>query len=213
MPGSAIRRRSVTRKRDELLDHDADGIREFDNDLPRWWLWTLYVTVIWSVVYLINYHLLSAPFLGERTIAAEYQAEVVAAGTPTGLPAPSSAGAPVATAHGSLSLLTDAESLAKGKALYNAQTSMCATCHRADLGGLVGPDLTDDFWLHGCSVAAIAASVQVGFPTRGMPPFGGGPALTVEQLQQLSSYILSTRGSAPAGAKPKDPERDVACSS
>jgi len=201
----------VTRKRDELTDHDADGIREFDNDLPRWWTWAFYITIIWSVLYIVNYHMLPSPFLGDRTIAAEYEAEVAAANASKPTP-PRPAAAP-AGAGGALALLSDSDSLAAGKALFEAQASMCTTCHRADLGGLVGPDLTDDFWLHGCTPAEVDQSVRVGFPTRGMPPFGGGPVLTDDELQQLASYILSKRGRAPAGAKPKDPERDVACSS
>ena len=187
----------MTRKRDELLDHDADGIREFDNDLPRWWTWAFYITIIWSVLYVLNYHVLSSPFLGDRTIAAEYDAEVAAAQA-SKPPAP----APAAAASGSA---TD------GKALFEAQGSLCVTCHRADLGGLVGPDLTDAFWLHGCTPSAVAESITVGFPTKGMPAFGGGAVLSDEQVGALVRYILSKRGTAPAGAKAKDPERDVEC--
>lgn len=198
----------MTRKRDELLDHDADGIREFDNDLPRWWTWAFYITIIWSALYVVNYHVLPSPFLGDRTIAAEYDAEVAAARASRPTPA-----APPPTAGAAVAARSDADVRASGKALFEAPASMCVTCHRADLGGLVGPDLTDAFWMHGCSPAEVAASVKVGFPTRGMPPFGGGAVLTDDELQALASYILSKRGSAPAGAKAKDPERDVACPS
>ncbi len=122
----------MTRKRDELLDHDADGIREFDNDLPRWWLYGFYFTIVFGVVYFVNYHMLASPFMGEKTVVAEYREEMAAA----------AAAAPqkpvvVSTA---LVALTDADSLAKGKAIFESQTHPCVACHRADLGGLVGPE-------------------------------------------------------------------------
>jgi cytochrome c oxidase cbb3-type subunit 3 len=200
----------VTRKRDELLDHEADGIREFDNDLPRWWLYGFYFTIVFAAVYLVNYHVLAEPFLGEKTVVAEYDAEVRAANAlrpaPPAQP-PGAAGAAVAT----VVALTDADSLAKGKTLFESPTNPCMACHRPDLGGLVGPNLTDEHWLHGCSPAGVVQSIKVGFPTKGMLPYGGGPALTDEQVLQLASYILSKRGSNPPGAKAKDLERDQEC--
>ena len=66
----------MTRRRDDLLDHEADGIREFDNDLPRWWLYGFYVTIIFSVLYVVNFHVLPKPLFGAPSIAAEYEADV-----------------------------------------------------------------------------------------------------------------------------------------
>src|SRR3954470_9744701 len=95
--------------RDELLDHDADGIREFDNALPRWWLYGFYLTLAFSVVYVVNYHLLAKPLVGRAGMIAEYQADLQAASAAAALhPAPAG---PAAAA------LTDAPSLAKGKAV------------------------------------------------------------------------------------------------
>lgn len=193
----------MTRKRDELLDHDADGIHEFDNDLPRWWLYGFYFTIIFSALYLVNYHVLPSPFFGAPTIAEEYRAEVSAAEARA--PRPPAAAAPAVVAK------NDADSLSEGKALFEAQAHMCVTCHRADLGGLVGPNLTDDFWIHGCTTAAVAQNIKVGFTSQGMLPYGGGPALTDDELAELAGYILSKRGSNPANAKAKDPTRDVEC--
>ncbi len=186
--------------RDELLDHEADGIREFDNALPRWWLYGFYFTIVFAVVYLVNDHVLPTPIVG-TSIEAEYRAEVAAA------PASAGAAAPAAT----LAALTDAASLARGEAIFTSPASLCSSCHRPDLGGLVGPNLTDDVWLHGCTAGEIVRNISAGFPPRGMLPYGGGPKLTEEQLLQLASFVLSKHGSHPPNPKAIDPARDKAC--
>ena len=195
----------MERKPDELLEHDADGIREFDNQLPRWWLYGFYFTILFAAVYLVNYHVLATPLVGQPGMVAEYEAEVTAASHLTAdRPKPAAAAAGMVAA-------TDADSLKRGEALFNSATNLCFSCHRADLGGLVGPNLTDDFWLHGCSITDVVTSIRIGNPTRGMLPFGSNSPLNDEQLLQLASYILSKRGSAPPNPKPPDAERDKVC--
>jgi cytochrome c oxidase cbb3-type subunit 3 len=195
----------VTRQRDELLDHDADGIREFDNDLPRWWLYGFYFTILFAVVYWVNFHVLPEPLVGAPTVVAEYEEDVRRA-PPRPTPPVGGPRAPVA-----LAALTGEADLAKGRAIFESQTHPCAACHRPDLGGLIGPNLTDDQWMHGCSVGDLVEDIRSGFPTAGMPPFGGGPALTDEQLLQLASYIVSRVGSNPPAGKAPDPARDKPC--
>lgn len=195
----------MSRDRDELLDHDADGIREFDNDLPRWWLYGFYLTIVFSAIYLVNYHVLSTPFFGASTVVAEYDADMKAAAAQQAMRRAHAPAAVVAAA------LTDGPSLEKGRAIFESASSLCSSCHRPDLGGLVGPNLTDDGWLHGCSVNEVMTSIRTGYPTRGMLPFGGGTPLSDEELRQLASYVLSKRGSLPAAPKAADPERDKAC--
>ena len=175
-------------KRDELLDHEADGIREFDNALPRWWLYGFYLTIVFAVVYTVNYHVLPEPLWGSAGMIAEYRGR--AAG---GAEAGGAAGAPAAN----LSPLTDAPSLEKGGAIFEGPDNVCSSCHRPDLGGLVGPNLTDDQWLHGCTTGAIVASIETGYPLKGMLPFGTGKTLTDDQVLQVASYVVSKRGSAP----------------
>ena len=188
-------------KRDQLLETDADGIREFDNALPRWWLYGFYFTIAFAAVYMTNYHLLAKPLFGKPGMVSEYQAELAAAPKPR------------VVDHGGAALvaLTDADSLNQGRAIFEGADNVCASCHRPDLGGLIGPNLTDDRWRHGCTVQAIAASIKTGYPLKGMMPFGTGKALTDEQVLKLASYILSRRGSAPPAPKPIDPSDDVVC--
>lgn len=196
----------MTRKRDELLDHEADGIREFDNDLPRWWLYGFYFTIAIAVVYMINFHVLSSPIVGAPSIVAGYEADVRVA--KEAADARRAAAGPA----DAVAVLTDAASLEKGRAIFEGETNVCAACHRPDLGGLVGPNLTDDQWLHGCSMGEVMESIRNGYPSRGMLPFGSAAPLDDEQLRQVASYVLSKQGSAPVNPKAVDPERDKTCS-
>ena len=189
--------------RDRLLDHDADGIREFDNALPRWWLYGFYLTIVFAAVYVVNYHVLASPLFGRPGMAAEYEAEVQAA---TRVTTPPAAGPAV-----TLIALRDEPSLAQGRSIFEGPDNVCSSCHRADLGGTIGPNLTDEYWLHGCSVQQVVTSIRTGFPMKGMLPFGTGKPLTDAQLLQVASYVMARRGSSPADPKPIDPERDVVC--
>ena len=192
-------------RRDQLLDHEADGIREFDNALPRWWLYGFYFTIAFAAVYMVNYHVLETPLFGKSGMEAEYRAEVQAARqSASARPAPASAAVAVAA-------LTDEASLAKGRSIFESPDNVCSSCHRPDLGGMVGPNLTDDHWLHGCSVQDVVTSVKAGYPLKGMLPYGTGKPLNDEQVLQVASYVLSKRGTSPAGPKPIDAERDKVC--
>ncbi len=106
--------------------------------------------------------------------------------------------------------LEDAASLFAGKAIFEGP-QLCHTCHRKDLGGQVGPNLTDQYWLSGCDVAAIMASIEAGAPLKGMLPYGNGQPLSGEQMLQVTSYILSLQGSNPPNAKAPDPARAQVC--
>lgn len=189
--------------RDQLLAHEADGIREFDNALPRWWLYGFYFTIVFGVAYFINYHFLTSPFMGHRTLAEDYVAEMQAAPHKHAHDAKSDSAGLVA--------FSDAANLAKGEAIFNGQRNLCHACHRKDLGGVVGPNLTDDRWLHGCTAGELAQNVTSGFPQKGMLPFGSGQRLTDEELLQVVSYVLSKRGTQPDKPKATEPDRDKDC--
>lgn len=192
------------KEKDVLLAHDADGIQEFDNDLPRWWLYGFYLTIVFAVFYLLNWHVLETPIIGKKGQIAEYEAEVAVWSERAALAPKKAAIAAV--------VLTDAESLERGKEIFNGTDYLCATCHREDMGGLVGPNLTDDLWLHGCSIDEIIANIVSGFPEMGMLPYGSSTRMSDEDLVKVASYILSKRGSNPSEPKPADPERDKPCS-
>lgn len=189
-------------KQNRLLEHEADGIREFDNALPKWWLYGFYFTIAFAVVYVVNYHVLTTPMFGQKSIAAEYQAEMaeaarIAASRPGG-------------AKGKAAF-TDAANLAAGEAIFMGQRNLCHTCHRKDLGGLVGPNLTDGLWRNGCAVDEMVENVKTGFPPKGMLPFGSTQRLTDQEVLQVVSFVISRQGSNPTNPKANDPERDKPC--
>jgi cytochrome c oxidase cbb3-type subunit 3 len=195
----------VSQKKDQLLSHEYDGIHEYDNALPKWWLYGFYFTIVFGIAYAINYHALPTPLWGKPGMVAEYQAEVetaarVAAGRPKGT-------GPIAA----LTALTDPESLKKGQEIYEG-ANLCHACHRKDLGGMVGPNLTDDLWIHGCSPTDMVKNVANGFPPLGMLPYGSGAKLSDEQLLQVVSYVLSKQGTRPAEPRAANPDREKTCS-
>lgn len=186
-------------EKDVLLDHEYDGIRELDNHMPRWWILGFYFTIAFSVVYMAYYHVFGGP-----SDIDEYNAELAAAEA-TAKPAHQTG---PSMDYSTLTALTDEASLAKGKAVYG---TICFACHGANGEGMVGPNLTDAFSVHGCDLASIIISTKTGFPELGMPPHGGGKVLNDEELHQLASYILSLYGTNPPNAKPIDPAREIAC--
>jgi len=191
-------------ERDLLLDHEYDGIQELDNKMPPWWLYGFYVTIAFSVVYLLYYDVLRWGPSQEE----EYEREMAAAELRFG----SVAAEPESTLDFTqLVALTDDVSLAAGKDIYMSSRNLCATCHGGQGQGLVGPDLTNDYWKHGCDLSSIVTSIRVGFPARGMPAYGSMARLNDEELHQLASYIISLRGTNPPGAKAPDMSRSVEC--
>ena len=198
---------AVSQKKDELLNHEDDGIREFDNALPTWWLYGFYFTIVFGIVYVINYHVLSTPLWGRPGMVAEYQAEVDVANR-LAASRPKAAG-PSAT----LAALTDPDSLEKGQAIFEGGDNLCHACHRKDLGGLVGPEPDRqpvDSRLHARPTSSRASRPAI--PRSGMLPYGSGKTLTDEQVLQVVSYVLSKQGTNPASPRAVDPDREKACS-
>ena len=194
-------------EKDKLLDHDADGIKEYDNSLPRWWLYGFYFTIVMGVIYMFYYHVYDGPdwdflWYGEKSQVAEYEAGLAELEEMR-------ANAPQAPKL-EMKVLTDEASLAAGKEIFVGK-GICQTCHREDMGGQVGPNLTDEYWIHGCSIEEITTNITTGFPEKGMIAYGSGQPLTDLELMQVASYILSMQGTNPPDPKPVDMERAVVC--
>lgn len=173
-----------------LLDHNYDGIRELDNHLPPWWKWMFYTTIIFAVVYLIGYHVIGNFPLQEEEYQAEISAAQAAALARLG-------DAPVDNIDESnVELVEDPAALAQGKQVFN---NNCAQCHKELGEGGIGPNLTDDYWLHGGSIAEIFITIKKGVPEKGM--ISWEPLLSPTQMQNVTSYIMTLRGTNPPNAK------------
>lgn len=173
-----------------IKDHDYDGIKELDNDLPPWWKWLFYITIIFSIVYLVRLFVFEADDLIQQR---EYEMSMKDAREK----APEKAKEAAAF---KLELLTDQADIAAGKETW---TKICAACHLVDGGGLVGPNMTDNFWIHGNQVADLYKIVTNGVIEKGMIPYKD--QLSEKARLQVISYILTDLvGSTPA--TPKAPE-------
>lgn len=181
--------------RDELLDHDYDGIHEFDNDLPPWWKYGFYVTIVFSLGYLGYYHVAQAGELSH----AEYETEMRQAALLV------SADADDPNKLTTYQALLSPTDLGSGKTIF---ATNCAPCHGASAEGKVGPNLTDEYWLHGGEVNHVYKTIKFGVQGKGMVAWKG--KLSGKQILQVSSYIISLQGSKPANAKEPQGEKETA---
>lgn len=177
-----------------LLEHDYDGIKELDNVLPPWWVYLFYGCILFSVIYLVRYEILGAPDQEMELKNEMAQAKIEVAEYMKN--------APDLMDEASVTLLTDAPSLAEGKTIFNAN---CAACHRADGGGQIGPNLTDEYWILGGGIKNIFHTLENGGRDgKGMISWKG--TLKPKEMQKVASYVLSLQGSNPKEAKAPDGE-------
>ncbi|MDJ0367652.1 cbb3-type cytochrome c oxidase N-terminal domain-containing protein [Hymenobacter sp. H14-R3] len=181
--------------RDELLDHDYDGIHEFDNDLPPWWKWGFAFTVVFAIGYVGYYHVMRTGQLQGAEYAAEMQQAALF--VPVGGDDPNQV-----TTYAALTAPTD---LSSGKSIF---ATNCAPCHGANAEGKVGPNLTDEFWLHGGNVNNVYKTIKFGVNGKGMVAWKG--KLSGKQMLQVASYALSLQGSKPANPKAPQGEKEAA---
>lgn len=177
------------------MGHDYDGIRELDNRLPPWWLWGFYSCIIVSAIYLWRFHVShtgpsSVQELQMAMQHAEEQRTIYLAKAKNNVD------------ENSVTRLTEAPDIEAGKKAF---ITMCAACHAADGGGGVGPNLTDDYWLHGGSVKDIFKTITYGWPDKGMKSWKDD--YSPLQIQQITSYVMSLHGTKPA--TPKEPQGDI----
>lgn len=192
------RSKDIEQESDILLDHDYDGIRELDNVLPPWWVNLFYATIIFGLVYIVRFHVVN-----DYTQAEEFDQEVALANIEI---EKNKAANPVEEVTvDKVTLLTDAESLAKGKEIF---VNACAACHKADGGGVVGPNLTDEFWINGGGIKNVFKLIAEG--SKNNPTMvGWAKTLGTKEVQKVSSYVISLQGTKPAGAKPAEGEKWV----
>ncbi|MCO6432250.1 MAG: c-type cytochrome [Deltaproteobacteria bacterium] len=179
-------------EKDELREHEFDGIQEYDNDLPRWWVWLFWITIIISVIYPFVYDFGPGQFASE-SVDAEV-AELM------------KSRAALVTGNGSdelslLRLASDQEALSSGREIY---ATRCAACHAEAGQGLIGPNLTDDNWLHGGKITDLHRVVVNGVLEKGMVPWKD--QLSPEQLNSVVAFVWSLHGTNPPN--PKAPEGD-----
>jgi mono/diheme cytochrome c family protein len=276
---------------DVLMDHDYDGIRELDNDLPPWWLWLFYITILWSVVYMIHYHVIdtgdssqveylkeinpewekgtsqagfsmeyrsplytssdeltplrrvqialaqekeAAILLAEKKAMGEVGVALsdigfneiimaaMSAATPEDLEKLQTSfpeiwdayqkgggeeGTPVETTVAEepelvLEALTDAASLASGESIY---ITNCLTCHGKFGEGGIGPNFTDDYFIHGHTIGNMVTTINNGVPAKGMISWRA--ILKERQILEVSSYIQTLVGTNPPNAKAPQGEK------
>lgn len=189
--------RPVSQEAEMDLGHEYDGIRELNNRLPPWWLYGFYVTILFAAVYLWRFHV---SHTGPSSVE-EYERSVARAEIRVQEYLKKKG---EAIDENSVTLLTNAEDIEAGKAIF-MDPAKCPACHGADGGGnAVGPNLTDDYWLYGGSIKDIFKVVKYG-TNKGMRAWKDD--LSAKQIAQVSSYIKSLRGSKPA--TPKEPQGEL----
>jgi cytochrome c oxidase cbb3-type subunit 3 len=177
-----------------LLDHDYDGIKELDNNLPPWWVYLFYGCIVFAAVYLVRFEIMGADNQEMELKKELAQAQIDIAAYKKN--------APDLMDEKTVTLLTDPAALASGKAIF---TTNCVACHRADGGGQIGPNLTDDNWILGGGIKNVFHTlVNGGRDGKGMISWKG--TLKPKEMQLVASYVLSLRGSDPIDPKASEGE-------
>ncbi len=187
----------VEQQQNIVFDHAFDGIQELDNKLPPWWVGMFYVTIIIGVVYFVYDIVLAGNGTAEDRYAQE-MAEADAAKTARLIALGG------AIDENSVVLITDETAIAAGQELF---ISKCAACHGVEGGSMpggVGPNLTDDYWLHGGGVQNVFKTIKYGVPSKGMISWEN--QLTPLDIQNVASFIVSLQGTNPVNAKEKQGE-------
>jgi cytochrome c oxidase cbb3-type subunit 3 len=177
-----------------MLDHNYDGIKELDNHLPPWWKALFYGSIVYAVVYLLIFHVFKTSPLQEE----KYELEMAAAAS---VKAVQTATVVVDFDEANVTFNDEPIALAEGKKFFEGQ---CAVCHKADGGGLAGPNLTDQYWKHGGSMTDIYNVIKNGVQGTAMIPWES--KLNPNKLRDVASYVKSLQGSNPEGALPPDGE-------
>lgn len=185
----------VEREGDITLDHNYDGIKELDNHLPPWWVNMFILTVIWAVGYMWYYH-----WGGDGPNQDEqYRQEVETAKKEIAI---ALAGKANAVDESNVTALTDASALGEGELIFK---NSCAACHGQKGEGTVGPNFTDEYWIHGGGIKNVFKTIKYGVPDKGMIAWSA--QLKPVDMQKVASYILTLQGTNPPN--PKAPQGEI----
>ncbi|WNH13238.1 cbb3-type cytochrome c oxidase N-terminal domain-containing protein [Thalassobellus suaedae] len=178
-----------------ILDHNYDGIKELDNNLPPWWVYSFYISIVFAAVYLLRFHV----FEGENQYD---ELETELADARTAIEAYKKTAKNLVDVN-TVTLLTEASDLSAGKTIFETN---CVACHMADGGGGIGPNLTDKHWILGGDIKSIFKTVSEGGRS-GKGMIAWKQQLKPLEIAQVSSYVLTFQGTTPAN--PKDPQGDL----
>jgi cytochrome c oxidase cbb3-type subunit III len=184
---------AIEQEADVMLDHDYDGIKELDNALPPWWKYGFYITIVVAFIYLLNFHVLgiglnpteeyNVEMESARIAKERYEANNKDRIDENNVP------------------MADADGIKAGQRLFEVN---CVACHLKDGGGSVGPNLTDDYWLHKGSLNDIYNTIKVGYPDKGMQSWSS--QFTPKEISFLAGYIKTLKGTKPAAPKAQQGE-------
>ncbi|WP_109097298.1 cbb3-type cytochrome c oxidase N-terminal domain-containing protein [Aquimarina sp. AU58] len=178
-----------------ILDHNYDGIKELDNNLPPWWVYMFYATIIFGIVYLVRFHVYN-----DYTQAEEYETEVAEA--KIAIEKYKKTAKDLVDVN-TVTLLTDASDISAGKAVY---TTNCVACHKADGGGGIGPNITDEYWILGGGIKNVFRTIsEGGRDGKGMVAWK--QTLKPVEMAQVASYIITLGGTTPA--EPKEAQGEI----
>ncbi|GAA4272831.1 cbb3-type cytochrome c oxidase N-terminal domain-containing protein [Aquimarina gracilis] len=185
----------VEEEEEIILDHNYDGIKELDNNLPPWWVWGFYATIIFGVIYLARFHVFN-----DYTQTEEYETEVAAA--KIAIEEYKKTAKDLVDVN-TVTLLTDASDISAGKAIF---ATNCVACHKADGGGGIGPNLTDKYWILGGGIKNVFRTIsEGGRDGKGMVAWK--QTLKPAEMAQVASYIITLEGTIPA--EPKEPQGEI----
>ncbi|MCX6295887.1 MAG: c-type cytochrome [Bacteroidetes bacterium] len=180
---------AIDKEEEILMDHNYDGIRELDNDLPPWWKYGFYFTILVAFLYMGYYYVLAPGNLQ----VDEYNKSMIAAKNEKAEFDKNNANS---VNENNVLLLTDKAEIAKGQQIFE---STCFACHGKLGEGGVGPNLTDDYWIHGGTIKNIFSTIKYGWPEKGMKSWQAD--LTPTQINEIASFIKTLHGSNPPNGK------------
>lgn len=187
----------MAQEKDLLIAHDYDGIQELDNPIPAWFMYLFYGSIIFGIGYFLNYHVFKAAPLQY----AEYRNEMAQAAIEKKAFLSKAANR---VDENTVKLVHDPAVIASGEAIFK---STCAPCHGDHAQGNVGPNLTDDYWLHGGKINDLFKTIKYGVLAKGMPTWE--KQLSPKQISDVANYIKSLQGSNPAGGKEPQGTKEI----